>query len=54
MGVPGLDALIRVFGPATGLTSHLVMGLAAASWSGAYIQFALFYGPFLLSPSLDE
>jgi uncharacterized protein involved in response to NO len=49
-----LGALIRVFGPATGLTSHLVMGLATASWSGAYILFALSYGPFLLRPSLDE
>jgi uncharacterized protein involved in response to NO len=49
-----LGALIRVFGPATGLTLSLVLGLAAASWSGAYILFALSYGPFLLRPSLDE
>ncbi len=49
-----LGALVRVFGPATGLTSHLVMGLAAVSWSGAYILFALSYGPILLRPSLDE
>jgi len=49
-----LGALIRVFGPSTGLTSHLVMGLAAASWSGAYILFALSYGPLLLRPSVDE
>jgi uncharacterized protein involved in response to NO len=49
-----LGALIRVFGPATGLTSHLMMGLAAASWSGAYVLFALSYGPILLRPSLDE
>ncbi|MCP9440431.1 MAG: NnrS family protein [Nitrospira sp.] len=49
-----LGALIRVFGPAAGLTSHLAMGLAAASWSGAYLLFVLYYGPFLLRPSLDE
>jgi len=49
-----LGALVRVFGPATGLTSHLVMGLAAASWSGAYILFAFSYGPILLRRSLDE
>jgi len=24
------------------------------SWSGAYLLFALVYGPFLLRPSLDE
>ncbi|MDH4098637.1 MAG: NnrS family protein [Nitrospira sp.] len=49
-----MGALMRVFGPATGLTNHLVMGFAAASWSGAYILFAISYGPFLLRPSLDE
>jgi uncharacterized protein involved in response to NO len=49
-----LGALIRVFGPAAGLASHLAMGLAAASWSGAYALFALSYGPLLLQPSLDE
>jgi uncharacterized protein involved in response to NO len=49
-----LGALTRVFGPVTGLTSHLVMGLAAASWSGAYLLFALSYGPILLRPSLEE
>ncbi|MCP9456725.1 MAG: NnrS family protein [Nitrospira sp.] len=49
-----LGALIRIFGPAAGLASHLAMGLAAASWSGAYALFALSYGPLLLRPSLDE
>ncbi|MBI3357104.1 MAG: NnrS family protein [Nitrospirae bacterium] len=49
-----LGALMRVLGPSTGLTTHLVLGLAAASWSGAYLVFALSYGPFLLRPSLDE
>ena len=49
-----LGALVRVFGPTTGLSNHMVMGLAAVSWSGAYLLFALSYGPILLSPSLDE
>jgi len=49
-----LGAFVRVFGPATGLTTHMVMGLAAVSWSGAYILFALSYGPILLRPSPDE
>lgn len=47
-------ALLRVFGPSTGLPTNLVLGSAALGWSGAYLLFALMYGPFLLSPSLDE
>lgn len=49
-----LGALVRVLGPATGLTTHLFLGLAAVTWSGAYMLFALSYGPLLLRPSLDE
>ena len=49
-----LGAMLRVFGPSTALPEHLVLGLAAASWSGAYLLFALIYGPFLVRPSLDE
>ena len=49
-----LGAMLRVFGPVTALPEHVVLGSAAASWSGAYLLFALLYGPFLLSPSLDE
>ncbi|MET0514285.1 MAG: NnrS family protein [Nitrospiraceae bacterium] len=49
-----LGAMLRVFGPGTSLPEHVVLGSAAASWSGAYLLFALIYGPFLLSPSLDE
>lgn len=52
-----LGAMLRVFVPTpdvpTGLT-HLMLGLAAVGWSGAYVLFALIYGPFLLRPSLDE
>ena len=49
-----VGALLRVFGPTTGLPINLVLGLAAACWSGAYLLFAVVYGPFLLRPSLDE
>jgi uncharacterized protein involved in response to NO len=31
-----------------------VLGLAALSWSGAYLLFVLVYGPILLRPSIDE
>jgi uncharacterized protein involved in response to NO len=49
-----VGAVLRVFGPMTGLSTNLVLGVAAGSWSGAYLLFALVYGPFLLRPSLDE
>jgi uncharacterized protein involved in response to NO len=31
-----------------------MLGLAAVGWSGAYVLFALVYGPYLLRPDLDE
>jgi uncharacterized protein involved in response to NO len=49
-----LGAVLRVFGPMTGLPANLILGVAAGSWSGAYVLFAMIYGPFLLRPSLDE
>ncbi|HEX7093543.1 MAG TPA: NnrS family protein [Nitrospiraceae bacterium] len=49
-----VGALLRVFGPSFDLPTNLVFGLAAMSWSGAYLLFALVYGPFLLGPSVDE
>ncbi len=49
-----VGAVLRVFGPMTGFSTNLVMGVAAVSWSGAYLLFAMVYGPFLLRPSLDE
>jgi uncharacterized protein involved in response to NO len=49
-----VGAVLRVFGPMTGLSTNLIMGVAAGSWSGAYLLFAMVYGPFLLRPSLDE
>lgn len=49
-----LGAALRVFGPGTGLPTNLVLGSAGAAWSGAYLLFALVYGPYLVRPSLDE
>jgi uncharacterized protein involved in response to NO len=49
-----IGALLRVFGPATDLPIHLMLGLAAACWSGAYLLFAAIYGPLLFRPRLDE
>lgn len=49
-----LGAMLRVFGPSTDLSTNLVLWLAGISWSGAYLLFALVYGPFLLRPSVDE
>jgi uncharacterized protein involved in response to NO len=49
-----VGAGLRVFGPMTDLPTNLVLGIAAGSWSGAYLLFAMVYGPFLLRPSLDE
>jgi uncharacterized protein involved in response to NO len=43
-----VGAVLRVFGPLTNLSTNLVLGVAAASWSGAYLLFALVYGPYLL------
>jgi uncharacterized protein involved in response to NO len=52
-----LGAMLRVFVPtpdAPTAVTHLMLGLAAVGWSGAYVLFALIYGPFLFRPSLDE
>jgi len=49
-----LGAMVRVFGPAAGLPTNLMLGLAAVGWSGAYILFAVLYGPFLVRPGIDE
>lgn len=50
-------ALLRIVVPtpdAPTTLTHLMLGLAAVSWSGAYVLFALVYGPFLVRPGLDE
>lgn len=49
-----LGALLRVFGPMTGLPTTLMLGAAAAAWSAGYLLFATVYGPYLMRPSLDE
>ncbi|THJ23692.1 MAG: NnrS family protein [Nitrospira sp. CG24D] len=49
-----LGALLRVFGPTIGLPTQLMLSTAAAAWSGAYLLFAVTYGPSLTRPSLDE
>lgn len=49
-----LGALVRVFGPATGLPMNVVLGLAATAWGGAYLLFAAVYGPYLVRSGLDE
>ncbi|MGP0594247.1 NnrS family protein [Nitrospira sp. T9] len=49
-----LGAMLRVFGPATDLSTSLVLSLSAMIWSGGYLLFAVIYGPFLFRPSLDE
>ena len=52
-----LGAILRVFAPspdAPTAVTNLMLGLAAAGWSGAYVLFVLTYGPYLVRPSLDE
>ncbi|MGH7182345.1 MAG: NnrS family protein [Nitrospiraceae bacterium] len=49
-----LGAILRVFGPITGLSTNLMLGVAATTWSGAYLLFAALYGPLLTRPSIDE
>lgn len=49
-------ALLRIFAPDSDMPTamtHMVLGLSAIGWSGAYLLFALHYGPFLVRPSLD-
>ena len=53
-GLVILGATLRVFAPGTGLPTNLVLGSAGAAWGGAYLLFALVYGPYLVRPSLDE
>jgi uncharacterized protein involved in response to NO len=52
-----IGALLRIFAPnpetPTALT-HAMLGLSALGWCGAYLLFAVHYGPYLVRPSLDE
>jgi uncharacterized protein involved in response to NO len=52
-----VGAMLRVFTPSPDVSTTLtnfMLGLAAVGWSGAYVLFALVYGPYLLRPDLDE
>ena len=53
----GVGAVLRIFAPnpdtPTALT-HAMLSLSALGWGGAYLLFALHYGPYLVRPSLDE
>jgi uncharacterized protein involved in response to NO len=49
-----LGAIVRVFGPSTGLSTNLLLAVAAVSWGGAYLLFALVYGPYVLRPNIDD
>ncbi|HTL60342.1 MAG TPA: NnrS family protein [Nitrospira sp.] len=52
-----LGAILRVAAPASATGSGMTilwLGIAALAWSGAYLLFALVYGPMLIRPSLDE
>jgi uncharacterized protein involved in response to NO len=52
-----VGAILRVLTPAadapTALT-HLLLGLSALAWSGAYLLFVLVYGPILVRASLQD
>lgn len=49
--------LLRIFAPnveTPTVLTHGMLGLSAIGWSGAYLLFAVHYGPYLVRPSLDE
>lgn len=48
-----LGALLRIVGPATAFPTNMMLTAVAVAWSGAYLLFALVYGRFLLSPSIE-
>jgi uncharacterized protein involved in response to NO len=52
-----VGAILRVCAPASDApneTMNLLLGLAAVGWSGAYLLFAVVYGPILVRPGVDE
>jgi len=49
-----LGAMLRMFAPNTAVPTNIMLILAAVLWSGAYILFAVVYGPVLSGPSIDE
>ena len=49
-----LGGILRVFGSSLDLSGSHSLVLAAGCWSGAYLLFAIGYGPILVGPSLEE
>ncbi len=49
-----VGALIRVFGASAQIPESITFMLAASCWSGAYLLFAIGYGPMLFHASLEE
>jgi len=52
-----VGAIFRVLAPAADAPAawpNLMLILAAVCWSGAYLLFALVYGPILVRPSLED
>lgn len=49
-----LGAILRLFGATFEIPTTTMLRLAAICWSGAYILFAVVYGPLLLRPSTND
>ncbi len=49
-----LGAMLRVFGPSLDLSGDHSLTLAAGCWSGAYLLFAIGYGPILFGANLED
>lgn len=49
-----LGAILRLLAPTMEGLSTSMLGMATVGWSGAYLLFAMIYGPYLLRPSLDN
>jgi uncharacterized protein involved in response to NO len=47
-----LAALLRVLSPLAGQRAQIVLWLAAATWTGAFGLFAIFYGRILVRPQI--
>ena len=48
-----LGAMLRLLAPLIDGSTTLILALATVGWSGAYLLFAVIYGPFLFRSSLD-
>ncbi len=49
-----LGAIFRLLAPTSDMPTMVGLVMAAVCWSGAYLLFAVLYGPFLIGPSLDR